>query len=123
MEVHFISIVFCLDSLHFFSFNWFINTQEDHAVTIGRLLDKMALSKLGDVIALQFDENTSRSRASSRVSRVKSASSGTKRAEDGQSAEEVAALLAEALKHMELAGVFPGTVHFRCLFQPQLNLC
>ena len=69
----------------------------------------MALVQLGDVTSLPLEESKPRSRTSSRFSRTKSASSGTRRGEDAVMTEKVKSLLNEALKHTELARVFPGT--------------
>ena len=70
---------------------------------IGRLLYHLAVCQLPNHVAVP-QEALSRSGASSRAARVKTPNVG----KDDTNAETIGAILDDAMRHMKLAGVFPG---------------
>ena len=84
-----------------------VGFQVEHAVMIGRLLDQIALCQLLSQVTLP-PEVQSRSRASTRSGRTKTPTTSAKERAEETGAENVGAILDEALRHMKLAQAFPG---------------
>ena len=84
-----------------------VDLQVQHAAMIGCILDKIALCQLPNQVTLP-PEVQGRSRPSTRTGRVKTPTKSGKERTEENDAENVGAILDEAMRHMKLAKDFAG---------------